>query len=120
MKTITEKIEQFAQDLKTLVTEQMNAGRTPEQSVWFVNTGVDYATKFARVWIQTQIGSDKYYSRSLVCFIALEDNTTKALGSYVTGAVIKGDWKAPVKNGVRGHIDNWQQCFDGIIFSPRP
>lgn len=61
-------------------------------------------TKFARV-MSTEIGLDGRESRaSIYCFIALEDSTTKALGSVKRGDVMKpASWKAPAKHA-RGNL----------------
>lgn len=43
-------------------------------------------------------------SRSVFCFVASEDNETKALGTVKRGDVLKSaSWKAPAK-GARGNI----------------
>ena len=54
---------------------------------------VERGAKSARIVRAEQRGDQDPFSRSVHCFVRLED-----------GAILKGSWKAPVKNPVRGSI----------------
>jgi hypothetical protein len=54
---------------------------------------VERGAKNARIVRAEQRGDRDPFSRSVHCFVRLED-----------GAILKGSWKAPVKNPVRGSI----------------
>lgn len=54
---------------------------------------VEYGAKNARIVKSEKWGDKEPTNRSAFCFIRLED-----------GAILKGSWKGPVKNPVRGSI----------------
>ena len=113
VKNIQTQIETFVQELKALISDRMNT-ESPDGVTWFVKVGVEYGEKYARIWSATKIGGEykEGDSRSVVCFVALEDSLTKGQGNIITGDILKGGWKAPVSKGKRGHISDWKKVFD--------
>lgn len=63
-----------------------------------LQVGYDVRPKFIRIWIET------WGSKSVYCFLNSQN-----------GDLLKGSWKSPVKNGVRGNIykglEEWEAKF---------
>lgn len=69
---------------------------------------VDKGRKFHRI-VKTNDGGKG--QRSVYCFVAVQDSTTKALGTIKRGDILKSaTWKQPAKH-VRGTI--FSDTFDG-------
>lgn len=110
---IQAQIEIFVNELQTLISNRLNS-ESPDGVQWFVKVDVDYGEKYACVWSATKIHSEYKNgdSRSVVCFVALEESTTKGQGHILVGDILKGGWKAPVTKGKRGNISDWKAAFD--------
>jgi hypothetical protein len=65
----------------------------PNKKLYSIVISVERGAKSARIVRAEQWGDKEPSSRSVHCFVRLED-----------GAILKGSWKAPVKNPVRGSI----------------
>jgi hypothetical protein len=60
--------------------------------------------KFIRVWRRTETDEATDCRGSCMCFVAMQDNETKALGAVRAGDVLKpASWKAPTRHA-RGNI----------------
>jgi hypothetical protein len=76
------------------VTEYVNQQNQNADIYSYVFT-VERGAKNARIVRAEQWGDKEPTSRCVYCFVRLED-----------GAILKGSWKAPVKNPERGNIFN--------------
>lgn len=105
-------IETFVSELQALIQNRLDVDYPASKC--FAKVGVEFSEKYAKVWVSTKFGSEYKTgdTRSLVCFIALEDSVTKTQGTIVSGDILKGSWKAPASKGKRGNILDWKQVFD--------
>lgn len=93
--TVTqENIENFIKVIQSVSNERAErSGLNP------FTFGYDFLQKNVRIWHTDANGS----SKSVYCFVEI-----------ASGDVLKGSWKAPVKNGKRGNIfdPNVANCLD--------
>lgn len=71
-------------------------------------------TKYIAIDVINNPNSTGYQGRSVFCFVAAEDSTTKSLGTVKKGDVMKAaGYKAPAKHA-RGNIFNTDGGMDGV------
>ena len=71
-------------------------------------------TKYIAIDVINHPNSSGYQGRSVFCFIAADDSTTKTLGSVKKGDVLKAaGYKTPAKHA-RGNIFNTDEGMGGV------
>lgn len=102
------RIEQFVSEYNEIYREMYaeHYKNSEVERVTFDEPGA--ANKFLVLWQGSRDGR----SKSAICFIALVDGESKAVGPYKAGDILKpATYKAPAK-GVRGSILN-EDMFKG-------